>query len=56
MYYQQPLGYQIAQRTMYGAHFQNQQFRNQRVAALPSMLPYGKIQIIMQISCKEVSY
>ncbi|EAT32928.1 AAEL014834-PA [Aedes aegypti] len=40
MYYQQPLGYQIAQRTMYGAHFQNQQFRNQRVAALPSMLPY----------------
>lgn len=35
MYYQQPMAYRTAERTMYGVHYQNQQFRNQRVAAFP---------------------
>ncbi|XP_062550483.1 uncharacterized protein LOC134215279 isoform X2 [Armigeres subalbatus] len=34
-HYQRPMAYRTAQRTMYGVHFQNQQFRNQRVAAFP---------------------
>ncbi|XP_062550481.1 uncharacterized protein LOC134215278 isoform X2 [Armigeres subalbatus] len=35
VHHQRPMAYRTAQRTMYGVHFQNQQFRNQRVAAFP---------------------
>ncbi|EAT47648.1 AAEL001263-PA [Aedes aegypti] len=34
MYYQQPMSYRTVQRTMYGSHFRNEQFRNQRVSDL----------------------